>query len=47
MSKLSDALDHLQAKLDDSQLIDYTDHEELESVLNAAWKYYDLGEEDE
>ena len=47
MSKLSDAIDHLQDKLDDDQLIDYTDREELEVVLEAAWKYWDLDLSDE
>ena len=42
MAKLEDAIDHLQAKLDDNQLIDYTDAEELTLVLDAAWRYRDL-----
>lgn len=46
MSKLTDAIDHLQAKLDDNQLIDYTDHPELEMVLEAAWMYHDLTDEE-
>lgn len=40
--KLRDALDNLQEKIDNEELIDYTDHEELQEIFNAAWKYWDL-----
>ena len=42
MDNFQDAIDHIQAKLDDNQLIDYTDAEELTLVLEAAWRYWDL-----
>lgn len=42
MDKLRDAIDHIQDKFDNKELIDYTDSEELELVLNAAWCYWDL-----
>lgn len=40
--KLRGAIDHLQGKMDDCQIIDPSDHEELEAVLEAAWKYWDI-----
>lgn len=42
--KLRDAIDHIQDKLDNGELIDYTDDVELRLVLNAAWRYWDLQE---
>ena len=42
MDNFQDAIDHIQAKLDDNQLIDYTDAEELTLVLEAAWRHWDL-----
>lgn len=39
--KLRDAIDHIQDKLDNGELIDYTDTEELKAVLEAAWRYWD------
>lgn len=39
--KLRDAIDHIQDKLDNGELIDYTDSEDLQMVLEAAWRYWD------
>lgn len=39
--KLRDAIDHLQDLISSGQLIDHTDHRELEAVLEAAWRYWD------
>lgn len=44
--KLRDAIDHIQGKLDAGELIDYTDDVELRLVLNAAWRYWDLQDEE-
>lgn len=44
--KLRDAIDHLQDKLDAGELIDYTDDEELKAVMEAAWCYWDLQDEE-
>lgn len=44
--KLRDAIDHIQDKLDDNQLIDYSDARELQMVLEAAWCYWDLQDEE-
>lgn len=43
---LRDAMDRLQDKLDNGELIDYTDDEELKLVLEAAWRYWDLQDEE-
>lgn len=42
--KLRDAIDHIQDKLDNGELIDYTDDEELKLVLEAAWRYWDMSD---
>ena len=44
--KLRDAIDHIQDKLDNGELVDYTDAEELKAVLDAAWRYWDLQDEE-
>lgn len=43
--KLRDAIDNIQNKLDNDQLIDYRDAEELQLVLEAARQYWDLCDE--
>lgn len=39
--KLRDAIDHIQGKLDNGELIDYTDSEDLQMVLEAADRYWE------
>lgn len=39
--KLRDAIDHIQDKLDNGELIDYTDSEELQLVLEEADRYWE------
>lgn len=47
MTNLLDAIDHLQGKLDNDELIDYTDKAEVQAVLDAAYRYWDLNDDEE
>lgn len=44
---LRDAIDHIQGKLDNDELIDYTDAEELQMIIEAAYRYWDQCDEEE
>lgn len=47
MNKLSEAIDTLQSFVDGGLPVPVYCHEELCMVLEAAWMYHDLREDDE
>lgn len=45
--KLRDAIDNIQGLVDDFQEVTVSDYEDLQKVIEAAWRYWDMCDEDD